>query len=101
MIYYQFTMKRSTTNLPFFDTTIQKFGWIYTTRPLLQEDMPFTSNQLQSCLINIPFCLARRIFTIFEAENTKLKWLSELKTLKQQKYPIPFIENSIQQTTET
>ena len=37
-------------------------------------------------LRNIVFCLARCNCTIVEEENTKLKLLSELQTLKQQKY---------------
>ena len=57
--------------------------------------VPFTSNYLRSCLRNIPFCLARRNCAIVEKENTKLKWLSELKTSLKQKYPIALIENSI------
>ena len=50
--------------------------------------VPFTSNHPRSCLRNIPFCLARRICAIVEEEETKLKRLSELKTLRKQKYPI-------------
>ena len=72
--------------------------------------VPFTSNHPRSCLWNIPFCLARRICIIDEEENTKLKWLSELKiSLKQQKYPVALtynstkraLQNTIKQTIET
>ena len=63
--------------------------------------MPFTSNHPRSCLRNIPFCLAGRICAIVEEEETKLKWLSELKTsLRKQKYPIALIENSIKRALE-
>ena len=58
--------------------------------------MSFTSNHKRSCLRNIPFCLARHMCTVVEEENVKLKRLSELKTsLKQQKYPVALIGNSI------
>ena len=43
--------------------------------------------------------MARRICAI-EEENTKLKRLSDLKTLKQQKYPIALIENSIKRALQ-
>ena len=61
----------------------------------------FTSNYPRKCLRNIPFCLARRICTIVEEEDMKLKRLSELKTsLKQQKYPIALIKNSIKRALQ-
>ena len=50
--------------------------------------MPCASSHLRRSLRNIPFCLARRICTIVEEENTKFKQLSERRTLNQQKYPI-------------
>ena len=63
--------------------------------------MPFTSNHPRSFLRNIPFCLAKRICTIAEEEEEKLKGLSELKTsLKQQKCPIALIENSIKRALQ-
>ena len=62
--------------------------------------VPFTSNHLRSCLRNIPFCLARRICTIVEEEDMKLKQLIELKISKQQKYPIALIENSIKRALQ-
>ena len=56
----------------------------------------FSSNHPRSCFRDISFCLVRRICTILEEEDTKLKRLSELKTsLKQQKIPIALIEKSI------
>ena len=67
---------------------------MYATRQLTKIDVSFTSNHLQDFLRNIPFYLARCICTIVENENTKLKQLSA-KTLKQQKYCIAVIENSI------
>ena len=60
----------------------------------------FTSNHLRSCLRNIPFCLTRCICAIVE-EETKLKWLSQLKTLlRKQKHPIALIENSIKRASQ-
>ena len=45
--------------------------------------------------------LARRICSIVEVENTKLKLLSELKTsLKQQKYSITLIKDSIKKALQ-
>ena len=96
----QFTMERSTTNLPFLDIMIYKTGtkiWmdIYNKPTDSKRYVPFTSNHPRSCLRNIQFCLARRICAIVE-EETKLKQLSELKaSLRKQKYPIALIENSI------
>ena len=102
----QFTMERSTTNLPFLDIMINKTGtkiWmdIYNKPTDSKRYVPFTSNHPRSCLRNIPFCLARRICAIVEEEETKLKRLSELKTsLKKQKYPIALIENSIKRALQ-
>ena len=92
-------MEKSTTNLPFLDNMINKTGtkiWmdIYNKSTDSRRYVPFTSNHPRICLRNIPFCLARRICAIVEEEETKLKWLSELKTsLRKQKYPIALIEN--------
>ena len=77
-------MERSTTNLPFLDTMINKTGtkiWmdIYNKSIDSKRYVPFTSNHPQSCLRNFPFCLARCICPIAEEEETKLKQLSELK----------------------
>ena len=54
----------------------------------------FISNQLRSCLRNIPFCLARRICTIVEEED-KSKTFVRPKNINQTfvgpnkpKYPI-------------
>ena len=55
--------------------------------------MPLTPNHPRNCLQNIPFCLTRHTCTIFEEENTELKRLSDLKTLKH-KYPIVLIESN-------
>ena len=96
----QFTMGRSTTNLPFLKIMITKTGtktWmdIYNKPTVPKRYVPFTSNHPWSCLRNILLSLARCICTIVEEENTKLKRLTELKTLKQQKHHIALIENSI------
>ena len=99
-------MERSTTDFPFSDIMINKTGtkiWmdIYNKPTDSKRYVPFTSNHPRSCLRNIPFCLARRICTIAEEEETKLKWLSELKTsLRKQKYPIALIENSMKRALQ-
>ena len=50
--------------------------------------VPFTSSHPRHCLTNIPFSLARRICTIVENENVKVKRFKELKkALLEQKYP--------------
>ena len=100
----QFTMERSPTNLLFLDTMINKTGtniWMDKCNKATDSKryLHFTSNHPRSGLRNIPFCLARRICTILEEKNTKLKRQSELKTsLKQQKYPIALIKNIIKRT---
>ena len=96
----QFRMQRSTTNLPLLDIKINLTGrkiWvnIYSKPTDSKRYVPFTPNHPRSCLRYIPLCLARRICTIVQEENTKLKRFSKLKTLKQQKYRIALIENSI------
>ena len=99
-------MKRNTTNLPILDIMTNKTGaeiWMDTyNKPTdSKRYVPFTSNHPRSCLRNIPFCLARRIYAIVEEEETKLKRLSELKTsLRKQKYPIALIENSIKRALQ-
>ena len=99
-------MGTSTTNLPFLDIMIDKTGtkiWmdLYNKSTDSKRYVPFTSNHPRSCLGSIPFCLATRICTIVEEENTKLKRLSELKTsLKQQKHSIALIENNIKRASQ-
>ena len=99
-------MERSTTNLPFLDIMINKTGtkiWmdIYNKSTNSESYVRFTSNHPGSCLRNIPFRLARRICTIAEEEDTKLKRLSELKqSLKQQKYLIALIENRMKRALQ-
>ena len=78
-------MGTSTTNLPFLDIMIDKTGtkiWmdLYNKSTDSKRYVPFASNHPRRCLGSIPFCLATRICTIVEEENTKLKRLSELKT---------------------
>ena len=86
-------MERSTTNLPFLDTVINKTGtkiWMdICNKPTdSKRYVPFTSNYARSCLRNIPFGLARGICAIVEVENTKVKRLSELKISLKQLYKI-------------
>ena len=102
----QFTMERSTTNLPFLDIMINKTGtkiWmdIYNKPTNSKRCVPFTTNYLRSCLRIILFYLARRVCAIVEEEVTKLKRLSELKTsLRKQKYSVALIENSIKRALQ-
>ena len=50
---------------------------------------------------NSTSCLTRSICTIFEEENKKIKRLSELKiSLKEKKYPIALIGNSIKRALQ-
>ena len=83
----QFRMQRSSTNLPLLDIMINLTGrkiWmnIYSKPTDSKRYVPFTPNHPRSCLRNIPLCLARRICTIVQEENTKLKRFSKLKTFK-------------------
>ena len=60
----QFAMERGTANLPFLDIMINKSGtelWmdIYNKPNDSKRYVPFMSSHPQSCLRNIPFCLAR------------------------------------------
>ena len=78
-------MERSTTSLPILEIMINKTGtktWmdICNKSSDPKKYVAFTSNNSRSCLRNISFCLARRICTIIEEENTRLKQSSELKT---------------------
>ena len=49
--------------------------------------VPFTSSHPRHCLTNIPFFLAKRIFTIVENENVKEKRFKELKNIARRKIP--------------
>ena len=58
--------------------------------------VPFSSNHPSHCKRNIPFSLARRICTITENENDKIKHINELKqNLINQEYPKKLIDASI------
>ena len=46
-----------------------------------------TSSHPRHCLTNIPFFLAKRIFTIVENENVKEKRFKELKNIARRKIP--------------
>ena len=69
----QFTMERSTTNLPFLDIMInkleQKFGWIYTTNLLIQKDT----------------CLLRQITREVVSEIFRFVWLDASVLLSKKK----------------
>ena len=74
----QFTMERNPTNSLFLDVMINKTGtniWMDKCNKATDSKryLHLTSNHPRSCLRNIPFCLARRICTILEEKNTKLK----------------------------
>ena len=89
----QFTMEKSQIRLPFLDIMINKSGTkifmdIYNKQTDSRRYVLSTSNHPWHCLTNIPFSLARRICTVVENENVKVKCFKELKrTLLEQKYP--------------
>ena len=66
---------------------------MYAATPLIQKDLALTLNYFPSFLRSILFCLARRICDIVEEENSNLKQLPELKTLKQQNYLVVLLDN--------
>ena len=69
-----------------------KFGWIFITHRCLH----FSSNHPKHCKKNIPFTLARRICTIVENTEAKMKHLENLKmNLSKYQYPKQLTEFGI------
>ena len=97
-----FTMEVSTYAIAFLDIFIIKDEnnniWmsIYHKPTDARRHVPFNSCHPKHTLNNIPYCLARRICTIIENENTKDLVLNELEDcLKKQGYPDKIIKNGI------
>ena len=78
-------MKKSQARLPFLHIIIKKGHTkirmdIYNKPTDSKRYVPFKSNQPEYFLTNIPFSIARKICTIAENENVKVKRFKELKT---------------------
>ena len=78
-------LKKSQARLPSLQIIIKKghtkFRMDICKKPTDSERyVPFKSNQPEHFLTKIPFSIARKICTIAENENVKLKRLKELKT---------------------
>ena len=71
-------------------------SYLYTKPTDTRRYLPYKSAHPKHCKVNIPFCLARRICTIVENEQAKLKHLEELKEImRRQKYPLEIINKGI------
>ena len=80
----QFTMKYSKDAIPFLDILIKRNNnkiWmdIYYKPTNTPRCLPFSSNHPKHCKNNILFTLARRIWTIVENAERKMKHLENLK----------------------
>ena len=98
----QFTMEFSAEEIPFLDILIKRDNtgiWmdLYHKPTDTQRCLPFSTSHPKECLKNIPFVMARRICTIVENNNIKLKHLCELKqNFKSYGYPEKIVDNGIQ-----
>ena len=78
-----------------------KYGSIYFKAKVTRRCLPFSSSHQNHCKKNIPFTLARRICTIVENQQQKLRNLSELqKNLKKYDQPVSIIANGIKKAQE-
>ena len=80
----QFTMEYSNDAIPFLDVLIKRNKddiWmdIYYKPTDTYRCLPFSSNHPNHCKNNIPFTLTRRICTIVENTEAKMKHLENLK----------------------
>ena len=80
----QFTMEYSNDAIPFLDILIKCNNddiWmdIYYKPTDTYRCLPFSSNHPNHCKKNIPFTLTRRICTIVENTEAKMKYLENLK----------------------
>ena len=97
----QFLMELNDNKLPLLDILITKSGkkiWmnIYSNPTNSKRYVFYFSNHPESCLKNIPFCLARRIRMVVENKIVRYMKLMELRTiLKTQIYPKMFVEKGI------
>ena len=96
-------MEYSKDQIPFLDILIKRNEnsiWmvdLYHKPTDIQRCLPFTSSHPNHCKRNIPFCLARRICTIAENNNEKLKNLENLKSnLSKYHYPNSLIKQEFQ-----
>ena len=102
----QFTNEYSNVAIPFLDILIKRDKtkvWmdLYHKPTDTQRCLPFPSSHPNHYKRNIPFTLARRICTIVENQQQKLKHIHELKSnLKKYEYPETLIENRIQKAIE-
>ena len=89
----QFKMEYSKDAIPFLDILIKRNNeniWmdIYYKPTDTHKCLPFSSNQPNNWKNNIPFTLARRIYTIVENTEAKMKHLENLKiNLSKYRYP--------------
>ena len=87
--------------IPFLDILIKRNNdkiWmdIYYKSTDTHRDLPFSSNHPKHCKKNIPFTLARRICTIVENTEAKMKHLENLKmNLGKYQYPKQLTEFGI------
>ena len=97
----QFTMEYSKDAIPFLDILIKRDKdniWmdIYYKPTDSHRCLPFSSNHPNHCKKNIPFTLARRICTIVENAEAKMKHLENLKmNLSKYQYPKQLTEFGI------
>ena len=94
----QFSMKLSDNKLPFLEIRLTNPGqkiWmnIYSKPKDSKRYVSYLSNYPKTCLVNISFCLARRICMIVENENIRSMKLKELwAILKTQQYQEMVVE---------
>ena len=102
----KFTMETSDKEPTFLDILVKRNDdkiWmdIYFNPTDTHWCLPFSSSYPNHCKKNIPFTLARRICTIVENQQQKLRHLSELKkNLKKYHYPVNIITNGIKKALE-
>ena len=97
----QFTMEKSTTEIPFLDIMIKRSDDgisldLYRKPTDTQRCLNFNSCHPSHCKVNIPFSMARRICTIVENNELKKEHLNNLEeNLKKYQYPTKVIEAGI------
>ena len=97
----KFTVETSDKELPFLDILFKRNDekmWmdIYFKPTDTRRCLPFSSSHPTHCKKNIPYTVTRRICTIVENQQQKLRYLSKLKeNLKKYDYPVNIITNGI------
>ena len=100
----QFTMEYSKDQIPVLDILIKRnenVVWMdfYHKPTDTQRCLPFTSSYPNHFKRNVPFCLARRICTVAENNDDKLKHLKNSKSnLSKNHYPDSLIKQGLQKT---